>query len=126
MDKVKRVVLNVRRIMSQLNPGVQMLYTGHSIRNAERTSDEHAGVGESWKKYWQIFTLQDFPDICPLCGEPLNEDDVDGCHIEISGLMQGNWLTKKYIIPGHHRCNMQLGQEWNTKIAINAVEAIER
>lgn len=51
--------------------------------NAERTGDDDAAVGSSWKEYWQIFTLKDFPSTCPLCGKHLEKNDVDGCHIKI-------------------------------------------
>lgn len=40
--------------------------------------------------------------------------------------LEGSWSSKKYIIPGHHDCNMQLGDEFDARIGIKAVEAIEK
>lgn len=113
-------------MMSEIAPVQRTLYTGTLFRNAERTGDDVSAVGKSWKEYWQIFALQDFPETCPFCGEPLNEEDVDGCHIKISGPLSQSWSSKKYIIPGHHGCNMQLGEELNSKIGVTAVEAIDK
>ncbi len=84
------------------------------------------GQRVSWKKYWKIFTLQDFPNVCPFCGLPMSEDEVEGCHIKVKGRLTGELSTKEYIIPGHHECNMQSERPFSAKITLYAVEAIER
>ena len=94
--------------------------------NAVRTGDDRAAVGSSWKEYWQIFTQEDFPTTCPFCGLPMSENEIDGCHIKIMGFLLGSWSEKKYIIPGHHGCNMQQDDEFDAKITVNAVEATEK
>ena len=126
MTESKRKQLYIMRLSSNLTPEIKTLFKGQRFNNAVRTSDDKAAVGRSWKEYWQIFTLEDFPTTCPFCGMPMREDEVDGCHIKIKGVLQGSWLVKKYIIPGHHSCNMQLGDEFDAKIAVKAVEAIEK
>lgn len=84
-------------------------------------------MGGSWKEYWQIFTQEDFFKTCPFCGLPMTEEQVDGCNIQILGPgLLGRWSVKKYIIPGHHCCNMKLGEEFDAKITVKAVEAIEK
>ncbi len=44
----------------------------------------------------------------------------------MAGFLEGSWLSKKYIIPGHHGCNMQLDDEFDARIGVKAVEAIEK
>lgn len=57
----------------------------------------------------------------------MTEEQVDGCNIQILGPgLLGRWSVKKYIIPGHHCCNMKLGEEFDAKITVKAVEAIEK
>lgn len=124
----------LQKLDSGLNPEICLLKKGMRFRNAERTGDDKAAIGSSWKEYWQIFTLEEFPNICPFCGDSLKEDDIDGCHINIKKVqcsivdyIKGHeFTTKKYIIPGHHKCNMKLGEEFDAKIDITAVEAIEK
>jgi len=74
--------------------------------------------------------LKDFPTKCPFCGETLEEDDIDGCHIKIADPTLGkaamSWTTKKFIIPGYHKCNTSIDGECQTKIAITAMEAIKK
>lgn len=114
---------------SGLHPEVINLPIGICFKNAERTADDKAAVGGSWKQFWKIFAQEDFPTICPFCGRPLAEEDIDGCHIRIAWNRIGGagfYSFKKYIIPGHHSCNMQLGDEFISKISIKAVEAIDR
>ncbi len=126
MTEIEKLNLNIKRLRSAIEPEIRTLFVGTKFKNAERTSDEHAAVGSSWKEYWQIFTLDDFPTKCPFCGEPLDEKDIDGCHIKIKGILSGSWSVKKYIIPGHHGCNMQSGEEFISRIQVKAVEAIEK
>ena len=127
MREQDKKIIHVKKILSGISPEIRTLYEGQHFKNAERTSDEHAAVGKSWKEYWQIFTQDDFPNTCPFCGEPLSENEIDGCHIKIHGIgLLGQWSTKKYIIPGHQGCNIQLGEEFDARITVNAVEAIEK
>lgn len=126
MNDLDKKILRIKRLQSSTSAEIGTLYESQHFKNAERTSDEHATVGKSWKEYWQIFTLEDFPDTCPFCGEPLQVNEIDGCHIKIAGFLNGSWSSKKYIIPGHHGCNMQLGDEFDARIGIKAVEAIEK
>lgn len=128
MDQVERLRLLLEAHRSGIQPEVTNLFVGHPFKNAEHTSDDKAATGGSWKQYWKTFAREDFPMVCPFCGEPLDEDEIDGCHINI-GIMIGNteaYSCKKYIIPGHHACNMQLGDCFVSEIAVKAVEAIEK
>jgi len=127
MNIQQKKLLKIRALVSGINPEIQTLYEGQHFKNAERTSDDKAAVGSSWKDYWQIFTQEDFFITCPFCGLPMTEEQVDGCHIQILGLgLLGRWSVKKYIIPGHHGCNMKLDEEFDAKITVKAVEAIEK
>lgn len=127
MKEQDRKILRVKRLLSHITPEIRTLYANQHLKNAERTSDDRAAVGSSWKEYWQIFIQEDFPETCPFCGLPMLEDEIDGCHINILGLgLLGRWSEKKYIIPGHHGCNMQQGEEFDAKITVKAVEAIEK
>lgn len=126
MTDHQKKLLYIKRLSTELRPGIRTLFVGQHFKNAERTGDDNATVGNSWKEYWQIFTQEDFPKTCPFCGLPMTEDEVDGCHIKIKGLLQGSWTVKKYIIPGHHGCNMQFGEEFDAKISVKAVEVIEK
>lgn len=115
---------------SGLKPETREVESGDWIKNAERTSNEHAGFGTCWKEYWKIFTQQDFPTKCPFCGQTLEGDYIDGCHIKIDEkrptFNSRRWIDKKYIIPGHHDCNISDDGEFQSKINIIAVEAIEK
>ena len=115
---------------SGLNSDMKTLSSGAWIKNAPRTGDGDAAVGTCWKDFWQIFSGQDFPTKCPFCGEELEATDIDGCHIKIAGHTVGkaalSWSAKKYIIPGHHKCNTSIDGECQAKITIVAVEAIEK
>lgn len=126
MTEQERKLLYIKKLSTSLNPEIRTLFVGQHFKNAERTGDDKAAVGSSWKEYWQIFTQEDFPKICPFCGLPMAEDEIDGCHIKIQGLLSGSWSVKKYIIPGHHGCNMQLGEEFDAMITVKVVEAIEK
>lgn len=126
MNEQDKKILYVKRLLSSVSAGIRTLNEGQHFKNAERTRDEHAAVGKSWKEFWQIFTQEDFPDTCPFCGEPLQVNEIDGCHIKIAGFLEGSWSSKKYIIPGHHGCNMQLDDEFDARIGVKAVEAIEK
>lgn len=126
MTEQDRKILRIKKLMAHITPEIRTLYVGQHFKNAERTSDDRATVGSSWKEYWQIFTQEDFPATCPFCGLPMSEE-IDGCHINILGLgLLGRWSAKKYIIPGHHGCNMQQGEEFDAKNTVKAVEAIEK
>lgn len=115
---------------SGLEPEIRKVKSGDWIKNAERTGDEHAGVGTCWKEYWQIFTQQDFPTKCPFCGEPMAEDQIDGCHIKIDEkrptCSSRRWISAKFIIPGHHDCNIKYDRKCQSIVDIIAVEAKER
>lgn len=126
MTEHQKELLKMKKLSTNLKPEIRTLFEGQRFKNAERTSDDKAAVGSSWKEYWQIFTGEDFPIVCPFCGLPMSEEEIDGCHIKIMGILKGSWSVKKYIIPGHHGCNMQLGKEFNAKITVKAVEAIEK
>lgn len=129
MDQVERLRLLIEAHKSGIQPEVVNLFAGYPFKNAEHTSDDKAAAGGSWKQYWKTFAREDFPKVCPFCGDPLDEDDIDGCHVNIGKTMLGNTVAysrKKYIIPGHHACNMQLGDKFIGKIAVKAVEAIEQ
>ena len=116
MTEQERKLLYIKRLSTHLNPEIRTLYFGQRFKNAIRTGDDRAAVGSSWKEYWQIFTQEDFPTTCPFCGLPMEEDEIDGCHIKILGLgLLGRWSDKKYIIPGHHSCNLKFGEEFNAK-----------
>ena len=125
MTEHQKKLLYVKRLSTNLRPEIRTLFKERHFKNAERTGDDKAAEGGSWKGYWQIFTQEDFPTVCPFCGLPMSEEEIDGCHIKIAGLLTGSWSVKKYIIPGHHGCNMQLGEEFDAQITIKAVEAIE-
>lgn len=125
MTELKRKQLYFMRLSSNLTPEIKTLYKDQHFKNAVRTSDDKAAVGSSWKEYWQIFTQEDFPTTCPFCGMPMREDEVDGCHVKLNGFLEGSWSAKKYIIPGHHECNMQFGDDFVAKSTIKSVEAIE-
>lgn len=126
MTEHQKKLLYIKRLSTDLRPEIRTLFIGEHFKNAVRTGDDKAAVGSSWKEYWQIFTQEDFPTTCPFCGLPMTEDEVDGCHIKIKGRLQGSWSVKKYIIPGHHRCNMQQDEEFDAQITVKAVEAIEK
>lgn len=126
MNDIRRISFMIKRLRARCSPLRRNLPIGQLARNAERTCNEHAAAGSSWKEYWQVFTLKDFPTTCPFCGRLLAEADIDGCHIEIADRLIGGWSARKYIIPGHHNCNMQRGEEFSVKMTIPAVEAVER
>ena len=129
MEKFVKLRLFLEANKSGIKPEVIDLFEGYPIQNAEHTSDDKAFVGGSWKQYWKIFAQEDFPNKCPFCGKPLNDEDIDGCHVLLGKTLLGNVVIydrKKFIIPGHHACNMQLGKEFQSKVSVKAVEAIER
>lgn len=124
-EEIKNL-LAIKMLSSGIVPEIKQLTRGQLFKNAERTGDDRAELGSSWKEYWEFFAKQDIPKICPFCGMPMSEDDVDGCHIHVAGALNGSWSVKKYIIPGHHKCNMQQGEEFVSNITVRAVEAIEK
>lgn len=56
----------------------------------------------------------------------MTEEEIDGCHIMITDLLLSSWSVKKYIISGHYGCNMRQDEEFDAKITIKVVEAIEK
>ena len=129
MEIFEKIRLLSEAINSGIKPKVEILLKGNFIQNAEYTSDDKAFVGGSWKQYWKIFAQEDFPNKCPFCGKPLNDEDIDGCHVLLGKTLLSNVVIydrKKFIIPGHHACNMQLGKEFQSKVSVKAVEAVER
>lgn len=119
--------MRIRKVMSGLEPGISSLYEGDEFVNADKTGDECAATGKSWKEYWQIFTQQDFPNVCPFCGFLLSDNEVEGCHIKIVRKFAGGLSASKFIIPGHHHCNMQKKDiVFFAKISVQAVEAKEK
>lgn len=126
MEKFEKNRLLSEAKNSGIKPEIKNLFEGYPIQNAEHTSDDKASVGGSWKQYWKIFAQEDFPNKCPFCGKPLNDEDIDGCHVLLGKTLLGNVIIydrKKFIIPGHHACNMQLGEEFQSKVSTKAVEA---
>lgn len=129
MEIFEKICLLSEAKNSGIKPEVKNLFEGYPIQNAEHTSDDKAFVGGSWKQYWKIFAQEDFPNKCPFCGKLLNDEDIDGCHVVLGVSMlidKATYGRKKFIIPGHHACNMQLGKEFQSKVSVKAVEAIER
>ena len=129
MEKFEKIRLILEAHTSGIKPEVKNLFKGYYVKNAEHTSDDKAFVGGSWKQYWKIFAQEDFPNTCPFCGKLLKEEDIDGCHVVLGESIFFEKVTysrKKFIIPGHHACNMQLGEEFKSKVSIKAVEAIEK
>ena len=110
MTDHQKKLLNVKRLLSNLQPEIRTLFVSQHFKNADRTGDDRAAVGSSWKEYWQIFTLEDFPTTCPFCGLPMTEYEIDGCHIKIMGLgLFGRWAKKNISSPGimGATCNLE-------------------
>lgn len=126
MTGEEKKALIKKRENSGLTPEIKTLRRGAWIKNAERTGNDKAAVGSTWKEYWQIFTLKDFPTTCPLCGKQLVETDVDGCHIKIYHQDTKHWSMRKYIVPGHHSCNLSLVYPFQMQISETVVQAIEK
>lgn len=126
MTEHERKELKVKRDNSRLNPEIKTLRAGAVIMNAERTGDDDAAIGSSWKEYWQIFTQNDFPHVCPLCGHRLAKGDIDGCHIRIYHQDTKRWTLRKFIVPGHHGCNVSIKGDFQMQTGETVVEAIEK
>lgn len=134
MRKEEKELLRQKELMSELKPEKKSLNALTRFRNADLTSGKDPKVGGSWKEFWQIFTQEDFPVTCPMCGKPLLEDDTSGCHINFGriklfpkdGENKYTFDDKEYIIPGHQDCNVKFGKEFNSHITVVAVEAIEK
>ena len=62
----------------------KILAKGIFIFNAKNTGDQKTMNGQPWIEYWKTITGLAVPDICPFCGESLNEDDAEGCHVIIA------------------------------------------
>ena len=65
------------------NPGIITLHKSQQVKNADNTGDDNPVVCNAWIDYWKTFTMEDIPDVCPLCGEPMTDDDSKGCHVLI-------------------------------------------
>lgn len=109
------------------------LNVGDLVFNASKTADEKALNGKTWIEYWQTMTGKQIPEVCPLCGSPLEEKDTDGCHIvfpkgieTLFGVMQEEGTRLKYIIPGHHKCNCQFNALIEIKFPIEACLAFSK
>ena len=125
MTEQKRKQLYIKKLSTDLAPDIKTLFQGQRFKNEERTGDDKAAVGQGWRDYWQIFTQESFPISCPFC-LPMTEEEVDGCHVRIRGILLESWSANKYIIPGHHECNMKFGDEFDARSVVKAVEAIEK
>ena len=66
------------------NPGIITLHKSQQVKNADNTGDDNPVVCNAWIDYWKTFTMEDIPDVCPLCGEPMTDDDSKGCHVLIT------------------------------------------
>ena len=126
MNENTRLLLNIKRLKNGLNPEIRILHKGELFKNDGNTGGDQPAVGDTWKEYWQIFTQEDFPTTCPMCGLPMTEDEIDGCQIKFAGAVRGRWTVKKFIVPGHHACNMQLDDEFFSHITVKTVEAIKK
>ena len=123
----------VRKLSARMkcgcNPLITKLHVNQQVKNADDTKDDIPVVCDTWISYWKTFTMEDIPTTCPLCGKALTEDEADGCHILIkprSIISNDDYSKKEYIIPGHHECNCQFGEDFKLKIGIGAVEAIKK
>lgn len=116
------------RMESGCNPDIKQLPKGQQVKNAHSTGDDDPCYRESWIDYWKAFATEDIPDVCPLCGKSMTGDDSKGCHVLIKSksAIGDGYGEKKYIIPGHQKCNCQFGEEFDLKIDIKAVEAIKK
>ena len=108
---------------SELNPETKTLRAGAVIMNAVRTGDDDAAVGSSWKEYWQIFIQKDYSLVCPLCGHHLAKGDIDGCHIRIYHQDTKRWTLRKYIVPGHHNCNVSIKGDFQMQVGETNLES---
>jgi len=134
MKKEDKELLRQKKLMSELKPQIKTLTALARFRNADKTGDDDPKTGDSWKEYWQIFTQEDFPGTCPMCGKPLKEDDISGCHINFGRLKlflkEGEdsytFEDTKFIVPGHQDCNVKFGEEFTSHITVTAVEAIKK
>lgn len=136
MNTAIEMSLRLQKRDSGLSPSTRTINVDDVFRNANNTGDDEPKVGRSWKEYWQIFSLEDFPSTCPFCGKPLAEDEVSGCHINLrrvrlypkDGEDKYYYSEKEYIIPGHQRCNKcaENENEFKAKTTITAVEVVEK
>jgi hypothetical protein len=125
--------LNLIARMEGYNPDVKDLPAKQQVKNAKGSGDDVPVFGETWIKYWKIFTKKEIPSVCPLCGNAITEKETEGCHILIkshpsNGTCDGNgsYEKKEYIIPGHHKCNCQFDEEFELEKDITAVEALKK
>lgn len=102
---------------------VRNLPLGTKIKNAEDTGNDDPPLGDSWIEYWKMYTGNHVPERCPMCGRSFtNDNKAEGCHIKIYN--NGNISEKKFIIPGHHNCNTQFGQDFALQSDVETVEVI--
>lgn len=130
VDRIKEAMEGIRTSSGILRKN---LHVGDCVFNASKTADDKALNGKSWIEYWKTMTGKNIPDVCPLCGLPLDENDADGCHIvfpkgieALFGGMQEQSLRPKYIIPGHHKCNCQFNALMEIKFPVEACLAFDR
>ena len=129
MSDYRRIRNLSARMECGYNPSIINLHVNQQVKNADETQDDLPVYGDTWINYWKVFTMEDIPTVCPLCGKVLTEDEVDGCHIQIKSqsiMSNGNYEKTEYIIPGHHKCNCQFGKEFNLKLGVKAIEAIKK
>ena len=111
----------------------KILAKGSFVFNAKNTGDQKTMNGQPWIEYWKTITGLAVPDICPLCGESLNEGDAEGCHViiakdievSIKSIAQ-DVIRSQYIIPGHHECNCQFEKMMKIMNPVVAVVAYSR
>lgn len=102
---------------------VQNIPLNTSIKNAEDTGEDDPPMGDSWIEYWMRYCGNHVQERCPMCGQPFTDDNkAEGCHIKIYN--NGNISEKTFIIPGHHNCNTQFGQDFTLQSDVETVEII--
>ena len=92
--------LNLIARMEGYNPDVKDLPAKQQVKNAKGSGDDVPVFGETWIKYWKIFTKKEIPSVCPLCGNTITEKETEGCHILIkshpsNGTCDGNGSYEK-------------------------------
>lgn len=92
----------------------KILTKGSFVFNVRNTGDQKTMNGQLWIEYWKTITSLAVPDICPFCGESLNEGNAEGClvviakdiEVRLNSIAQ-DVIRPQYIIPGHHEFNCQ-------------------
>ena len=60
MNSSQKLELRMEAKETRLNPEKVTLSEGRIVRNAEKTGDDKAAVGGSWKGFWQFLLLMIF------------------------------------------------------------------